>query len=343
MEKLKSDISKYRGGFENLMVSLHKVYLDVNSKVKSAQYFDSAIKSGKNGLMELDRLIAECMKNLSENEDLQEDLMQLLVSYRPRLENEINLIEDAIKNPTDYADVIHDDELDQVLQDAQAELLEMLQDENERIEMAKREQMRKKSEIEQLENQRLFEQQQQMKDFFKNYQRQQQDQQEPQKNSWLQEGELQSFHEMKRKNFGNQPNFGLDNFNNFNSKANSNNNNNNYNNDIYKDAFPIFTEKEEENTDNSYQNEQEIANRLLSQFLGVQIGDQGEETQKEETQKEESQNEETQNEESQNEETQKEETQKEETQKEESQKEESQREDTQKEENKSEQAQNGGD
>lgn len=266
MEQLKKDIAKFHGGFENMLVSLHKTFLDSKSKIISDKIIKNSLQSGKTSLNELDRLIEQCLMCLSENQDLQDDLTQLLVSYRPRLENEINLIEDSIKTPAAYEDTNHNDEIDQMLQDAEADILRMVQEEKDKIEQIKNQQIKKQSENEYLESQRVFEQQQQMMEAMKNYEKQQQ---EFQKNSWLNEGELQSFLDMKKKNqTSNATNIDLNTDDNWCLPEEYNNNNNN--NDDKKDESPkLPTNEEEEESTKNIENDQEIANRLLFKFLGL--------------------------------------------------------------------------
>lgn len=263
MEQLKKDIAEFHVGFEDLLVSLHKAFLDIKSKIKSEKLINKTLESGKSRLAELDKLIDQCMQNLSENEDLQEDLMQFLVSYRPRLENEINLIEDSIKNPADYEETVQqDDELSQMLKEAEAEILRTIQDEKDKMEQLKIQQIKKQTEDELVENQRLFEQQEQMRQALKNYENQQKEQQ---KNSWLQEGEFQSYIETKRKNHSQENKFNFDTTDNWSFQDDDNENANTNDKD---------EEDEEETTNDSYENEQELANQLLFQFLGIPIENQ---------------------------------------------------------------------
>lgn len=282
MEQLKKDIAKFHGGFEDLIISLHKVFLDVKSKIKSEKTTNSALESGKNGLAELDRLIDQCMKNLSENQNLQEDLMQFLVSYRPRLENEINLIEDSLKNPTNYEETPQDDELNQILQDAETEILRTIQDEKDKMEQIKMLQMKKQSESEYFESQKIFEQQEQMREAFKIYEKQQQEQK---KNSWLNDDEIQNLRDKRRNQSPLETNFNLDTTNNWCSPFGNIDNDNDTNNVDNKDDTDNIspksdTEDDDEQTNENYENDQEIANRLLFQFLGIPVENQNNDNEK---------------------------------------------------------------
>ncbi|OHT09112.1 hypothetical protein TRFO_04723 [Tritrichomonas foetus] len=136
MEQLQKDVAGFTGHFDELLLSLHKAFLDAQLKFKTEQFYQNALKAGDDGLTEIDRLIGECMKYL-DNEGIQNDMTELLVSYRPRLEGEIACLKEAINGPKVEEKLIIDDEFNETVNNAELEILALIQKEQEKIEKIK--------------------------------------------------------------------------------------------------------------------------------------------------------------------------------------------------------------
>lgn len=243
MDKTRSDLNQFYSKYNATILEIHQATLDAQSNLNSEKSTQGPLTKGLNLLTEIDKLIAQCIPLLSTEPSINDDFMQLLVSNKPRLENEINLLNDAIKNPHSIEyNIFHDDELDQQIDGVEAEILEQI-----KLEKEKQNQLQKmhenagnltQHEIEKTASK--LKEEIELTDIIP----------EANNSDWMQEDELQKFFDAKRKGlFSDEKNDSIFDF-------------------LHDDSDDNQQSSDDEQM--TFEKQQEVAKNLMANFLGLE-------------------------------------------------------------------------
>jgi len=93
-------LEKFSKSYEELLINLHRSVMDI--ELRSYEYEEKSkksIDSAKNAIIEMDYLIQESLSDSSLNERGREIFLQILVSFKPRIESYLHELEEYLVNP----------------------------------------------------------------------------------------------------------------------------------------------------------------------------------------------------------------------------------------------------
>ena len=250
MHQIQKDFAGFIGHFDEFVVSIHKGIIDAQSKSKNDQYFDDILKFGENKLKEADSIIELCMKFLGDNGDdeISSILLQMLVSYRPRLEGELNLLKDALKGPKVDEQLFVDSKFEKMLDSAQLEMLEFIQQRKDYIEQLKSQGSNNDRNSTQEDGIRYME--------LQNIKRNNNDE------KWIQKEEIENYAQIKKESRFTDNDFD---FPDLSSDSDPEDDRKSFNEEEREESN---SSSNEDDSDQMYSKRQNMADDLLSQFLG---------------------------------------------------------------------------
>lgn len=136
MDQILQEIKDFTNGFSDLMVSLHKSFLGLQMKdLKCEKEATLAIKNGFEALAKCDKIINYFVVNPTSDPELQQVFMQFMVSFKPQIYQEIQVIKEELLLPDEERDahyekaindMFKDDVLDKAIEEEEKELNEKL-------------------------------------------------------------------------------------------------------------------------------------------------------------------------------------------------------------------------
>lgn len=136
MDQILQEIKDFTNGFSDLMVSLHKSFLGLQMKdLKCEKEATLAIKNGFEALAKCDKIINYFIVNPTSDPELQQVFMQFMVSFKPQIYQEIQVIKEELLLPDEERDahyekaindMFKDDVLDKAIEEEEKELNEKL-------------------------------------------------------------------------------------------------------------------------------------------------------------------------------------------------------------------------